>query len=70
MGAYVQGDAHSLVIGRLLSVGQLTSGRVIGVDVRALSPQLFASHPLVVLIDGSEYVRSLRNADIVGGLIF
>jgi hypothetical protein len=44
--------------------------RIIGADVRALSPERFASHPLVVMIDGSEYVRSIRSADSDGQLIF
>lgn len=44
--------------------------RILGADVHELDPARFAASPVVVLIDGRNYVRSLRNANPDGSLSF
>ncbi|WP_020407934.1 nitric oxide-sensing protein NosP [Hahella ganghwensis] len=44
--------------------------RLVGVDVDDLNPFRFATSPVVVLIDGMEYVRSIQKANPDGSLTF
>ncbi len=44
--------------------------RLTGVDVNDLSPDRFASSPVVVLVNGREYVRSIQRVQADGSLIF
>jgi hypothetical protein len=44
--------------------------RIIGYDVTALTPMVFATHPLVVRLGGAEYVRSIQKANPDGSLTF
>lgn len=44
--------------------------RLLGVDVRDLDSMRFAAFPVVVLIDGAEYVRSIQKANPDGSLTF
>ena len=44
--------------------------RVIGYDVAALTPMVFATYPLVVRLGGAEYVRSIQKANPDGSLTF
>lgn len=44
--------------------------RLIGVDVQDLNPMHFAASPVVVLIDGTNYVRSIQKANPDGSLTF
>ncbi len=44
--------------------------RLVGVDVRALDPMRFAAAPVVVVIDGTDYVRSIQKANPDGSLTF
>jgi len=44
--------------------------RVVGVDVDSLDPMRFAAQPVVVLIDGTNYVRSIQRANPDGSLTF
>lgn len=44
--------------------------RAIGVDVRDLNPMRFAASPVVVLIDNTNYVRSIQKANADGSLTF
>jgi hypothetical protein len=44
--------------------------RVMGIDARGLEPAHFAASPVVVLIDGVEYVRSIQKANPDGSLTF
>ncbi|MBI1892234.1 MAG: FIST C-terminal domain-containing protein [Burkholderiales bacterium] len=44
--------------------------RVIGVDINELGPQRFATSPVVVKIDGTDYVRSIQKANSDGSLGF
>lgn len=44
--------------------------RIIGYDVDALTPMVFATHPLVVRLGGAEYVRSIQKANPDGSLTF
>ncbi|MEK0085485.1 nitric oxide-sensing protein NosP [Benzoatithermus flavus] len=44
--------------------------RVIGYEVDALTPMVFATHPLVVRLGGAEYVRSIQKANPDGSLTF
>ncbi len=43
---------------------------LIGVEVEELVPMLFASEPMVVMIDGTNYVRSIQTANMDGSLTF
>jgi hypothetical protein len=43
---------------------------LIGVEVQNLVPMLFASEPMVVMIDGTNYVRSIQTANSDGSLTF
>lgn len=43
---------------------------LIGVSVEALDPRHFAAAPVVVLIDGTDYVRSIQKAGSDGSLTF
>jgi hypothetical protein len=44
--------------------------RLAGVDVNDLDPMRFAASPVVVLIDGMDYVRSIQKANPDGSLTF
>lgn len=44
--------------------------RLVGSDVKNLDPQRFATSPVVVLIDGANYVRSIQKANPDGSLTF
>ncbi|MEQ8254360.1 MAG: FIST C-terminal domain-containing protein, partial [Smithellaceae bacterium] len=44
--------------------------RILGVDVRDLTPRLYASWPVVVMIDGADYVRSIQKVNPDGSLSF
>jgi hypothetical protein len=44
--------------------------RLIGVDVRELNPLRFAASPVVVMIDGTDYVRSIQKANADSSLTF
>lgn len=44
--------------------------RVLGVDVHELNPMRFAASPIVVMIDGTDYVRSIQKANPDGSLTF
>lgn len=44
--------------------------RLIGKPVQALTPACFAAAPVVVLIDGTDYVRSIQKANPDGSLTF
>ena len=44
--------------------------RLLGVDVRDLSPMHFAASPIVVKIGGTDYVRSIQKANVDGSLTF
>lgn len=44
--------------------------RILGVDAGQLNRALFAARPVVVLIDGVSYVRSIRRANADGSLTF
>jgi hypothetical protein len=44
--------------------------RFVGTDVQSLDPHRFAEQPIVVLIDGTNYVRSIQTANPDGSLTF
>jgi hypothetical protein len=44
--------------------------RLLGVDVDELNPMRFAASPVVVMIDGTDYVRSIQKANPDGSLTF
>ncbi len=44
--------------------------RVLGIDTRELAPKRFAAWPVVVLIDGTNYVRSIQKVNSDGSLTF
>jgi hypothetical protein len=44
--------------------------RLVGVDVHELNPMRFAASPVVVMIDGTDYVRSIQKANPDGSLTF
>lgn len=44
--------------------------RLVGVDVEKLNPMRFAASPVVVMIDGTDYVRSIQKANADGSLTF
>jgi len=44
--------------------------RLIGADIRNLDPMHFAASPVVVVIDGTDYVRSIQKANPDGSLTF
>ena len=44
--------------------------RLVGVDVHDLNPMRFAASPVVVMIDGTYYVRSIQKANPDGSLTF
>jgi hypothetical protein len=44
--------------------------RLVGIDVHDLNPMRFATSPVVVMIDGMEYVRSIQKANDDGSLTF
>ena len=44
--------------------------RLVGVDVHDLNPMRFAAAPVVVMIDGTDYVRSIQKANPDGSLTF
>lgn len=44
--------------------------RLVGVSPEQLSPEHFASWPVVVMIDGTDYVRSIQHANPDGSLTF
>jgi hypothetical protein len=43
---------------------------VLGMDVESLDPSRFAEQPIVVVIDGTNYVRSIQKVNSDGGLTF
>ena len=43
---------------------------LVDVEIESLGPMLFAAQPMVVLIDGTNYVRSIRSANADGSLTF
>jgi hypothetical protein len=44
--------------------------RLLGVEARKLTPSHFAAWPMVVLIDGNNYVRSVRKVNSDGSITF
>ena len=44
--------------------------RLLGIDLDELSPMHFAASPVVVMIDGTDYVRSIQKANPDGSLTF
>ena len=44
--------------------------RLVGVDVQELNSMRFAASPVVVMIDGTDYVRSIQKANADGSLTF
>jgi hypothetical protein len=44
--------------------------RLVGVDVHELNPMRFAASPVVVMIDGTDYVRSIQKKNADGSLTF
>ena len=44
--------------------------RILGIDARDLAPKRFAAWPVVVLIDGTNYVRSIQKVNPDGSLTF
>jgi hypothetical protein len=44
--------------------------RIVGVSVEELRPALFAANPVVVVIDGTDYVRSIQKVTDDGSLTF
>ena len=44
--------------------------RILGIDAGALDPGSFAAFPIVVMIDGTNYVRSIQKANPDGSLTF
>lgn len=44
--------------------------RILGVDVKELGPLHYAATPVVVVIDGTDYVRSIQKVDPTGPLTF
>lgn len=44
--------------------------RLVGVDIHDLNPVRFAASPVVVVIDGTDYVRSIQKANPDGSLTF
>ena len=44
--------------------------RIVGVAMEALEPAIFAAHPVVVRINGVDFVRSIQKANPDGGLTF
>ena len=44
--------------------------QLIGVDVQTLDPARFATRPVLVLVDGTNYVRSIQKANPDGSLTF
>ncbi|HOP39986.1 MAG TPA: FIST C-terminal domain-containing protein [Geobacteraceae bacterium] len=44
--------------------------RLVGVDVRELNARYFAASPVVVMIDGTDYVRSIQKVNDDGSLSF
>lgn len=44
--------------------------RIVGIDVNELGPKHYATSPVVVVIDGTDYVRSIQKVDTTGPLTF
>ncbi len=44
--------------------------RMIGLDAKELTPMIFANHPVVVRVGGTEYVRSIQKLNDDGSLSF
>ncbi len=44
--------------------------RMVGLEVEELSPMIFATHPVVVKVGGSDYVRSIQKVNEDGSLSF
>jgi hypothetical protein len=44
--------------------------RILGVSVNELNPMVYAATPVVVVIDGTDYVRSIQKVDPTGPLTF
>ena len=47
-----------------------TYAQLAGIDVHDLNPQRFAASPVVVVIDGTDYVRSIQKVNADGSLTF
>ncbi|MGB7949009.1 MAG: FIST C-terminal domain-containing protein, partial [Candidatus Binatia bacterium] len=48
----------------------LEYARLLGLDLDALTPMVFATHPVVVKVGGRYYTRSIRNVNEDGSLTF
>jgi hypothetical protein len=44
--------------------------QILGMDVKDLDPTCFAEQPIVVVIDGTNYVRSIQKVNLDGSLTF
>ncbi len=44
--------------------------RVVGLDIKKLTPMIFATHPVVVKVGGNYYVRSIQKVNEDGSLTF
>ncbi|HXP95279.1 MAG TPA: nitric oxide-sensing protein NosP [Telmatospirillum sp.] len=44
--------------------------RIVGLDVRELTPSVFANHPMVVRVSGENFVRSIQKVNEDGSLTF
>ena len=44
--------------------------QILGTDVKSLDPSCFAEQPIVVVIDGTNYVRSIQKVNLDGSLTF
>ncbi len=44
--------------------------RMVGLDVKELTPMIFATHPVVVRVGGADYVRSIQKVNPDGSLSF
>ena len=44
--------------------------RMVGLDIRELTPMIFATHPVVVRVGGADYVRSIQKVNPDGSLSF
>jgi len=48
----------------------LEYARVLGLEIEALTPQVFANHPMVVRVGAANYVRSIQKVNEDGSLTF
>ena len=64
-------DAEHRVVNEIDGLPATESyARFVGTDVQSLDPMRFAEQPIVVLIDGTNYVRSIQKANPDGSLTF